>query len=62
MKMKKPKVIGCIIGLFYLPLGFYLMYLILAHINATELMWFVWIISIPLVIVISVIEKIIGAE
>lgn len=60
--MTKAKLIGGVIGLFYLPLGFYLMYLILAHIDATELMWFVWIISIPLVIVISLIEKVLGEE
>jgi len=60
--MTKAKLIGGVIGLFYLPLSFYLMYLILAHIDATELMWFVWVINIPLVIVISLIEKVLGEE
>jgi len=61
-KMNKAKVIGGIVGLLYLPLGFYLTYLTLAHINATELMWFVWIISIPMIIVVMLIQSVVREE
>jgi len=60
--MKSAKLIGVIIGLLYLPLMFYLWYLLLIHINATELMWFVWIIGIPIAVIIHIIEKIIEEE
>lgn len=60
--MNKAKLISGIVGLLYLPLGFYLTYLTLAHINATELMWFVWIISIPMIIVVILIQAVLGDE
>ena len=62
VKMNKAKLIGGIIGLLYLPLGFYLTYLTLAHIDATELMWFVWIISIPMIIVVILIQSVLGEK
>ena len=46
-----------VLGLMYLPLAFFLTYLILRHIHATELMWFVWIISIPLAVATNILAK-----
>lgn len=59
-QLSKGQVAGAIIGMLYMPLGFYLWYLLLKHVEATELMWFVWIISIPLVIVLKLLKDVAG--
>ena len=53
----KQTIASILLGLMYLPLAFFLMYLILKHIHATELMWFVWIISIPLALATNILAK-----
>jgi hypothetical protein len=62
VKMRKAALVGGMQGLLYLSLGFYLTYLTLVHITATELMWFVWIISILLINVLILINVILGEE
>lgn len=47
--MKKSlSIIGFFIGIVYLPLAWYASYLIYRHIGATELMWFLFWLNIPL--------------
>ena len=60
--IRKGRIIGAIIGMLYMPFGFYLWYLVLKHIQATDLMWFVWIISVPLAIVLKTIKDILGED
>ena len=57
------KVIGAILGLFVsLPIWFFLMYRVLEAVNATELMWFLYWIYLPVTILVSVITKIAEAD
>ena len=53
----KITIASIVLGLMYLPLAFFLMYLILKHIHATELMWFIWIISLPLALGVNILSK-----
>lgn len=53
----KQTIASVILGLMYLPLAFFLTYLILDRIHATDLMWFVWIIGIPLALATNVLSK-----
>jgi len=41
-----------------MPIWWYLLYKILQAINATELMWFLYFVYIPVAIVIAIISKI----
>jgi len=50
---------SCVLALGYLPLSLFLKYLILERIGATDLMWFVFIIEIPFIIVISAVSVLI---
>lgn len=53
------KVIAGILALFVtLPIWFFLFYKILEAVNASELMWFLFWIYVPVSIIISVISKI----
>ena len=45
-----------------LALSMFLTYKILTHIEATELMWFVFIINLPFAITIGVLSKTIGSK
>jgi len=46
-----------LIGLLSLVLTFFLNYLVLTQINATQLMWFVWLFNIPFVITATVLAS-----
>ncbi|MCK5293889.1 MAG: hypothetical protein KAJ49_04505 [Arcobacteraceae bacterium] len=57
--MNKWKTISLVLGLTtYLPIWFYLMYKILQYIEASELMWFLFWIYLPVTIIITIISKI----
>lgn len=58
--MNKWKIFSLILGLTtYLPIGFYLMYKVLKFVEATELMWFLFWIYVPVTIIISIITKVV---
>ena len=54
-------IIAVIIGLFYLSIGFYQQWLILAKIQGTDLMYFLFWMSVPLAIIINLITEAIKA-
>jgi hypothetical protein len=47
------------IGLISLPITIYGSWLLYKHVQATELMWFIWWLSMPLVIVTNLFAQII---
>lgn len=50
------KVLGLMLGIFVTtPIWFYLLYKILESVNASELMWFLYIAYIPTTIICSII-------
>lgn len=53
------KTISLIIGLFYLPISFYQMWLILDKIQATDLMYFLFWFSIPIATVVAILQEIV---
>lgn len=53
----KVKIVALLISLIYAPWWLYLSYLILQKIGATELMWFMFWVSIPLVFSVSILSK-----
>lgn len=57
--MNKWKIISLILGLTtYFPIWFYLMYKILQSVEASELMWFLFWVYIPVTIIITILTKI----
>jgi len=57
------KIVEACIGVFIvMPIWFYLLYKILVAINATELMWFLFWLHLPLSMFISVLSKIIESD
>lgn len=56
--MKGLKITIAIIGvLITLPISIYIQYKVLQKIDATELMWFLFYVNIPLIFLIQVISK-----
>jgi hypothetical protein len=54
------KVFTGLIGIIiYLPVMIYSSWLMYLHIGATELMWFLWWLQIPLMVVVQVINTIV---
>jgi len=51
------EVVSVTLGLLYFGFFMYLLYKILEHIHATELMWFLFVLLVPLGVVLTVIEK-----
>ena len=51
------EVVSVTIGLLYFGFFMYLWYKVLNHIHATELMWFLFVLLIPLGIALTIIEK-----
>lgn len=61
--MKKAKGIAAILSvLVVLPIWFYLFYKVLAAVNASELMWFLYWIYLPVALIASLLTKIAGEE
>ncbi len=58
--MNKWKVISLVLGLTtYMPIWFYLMFKILEAVEATELMWFLFWVYVPVAIVMTIINKVV---
>jgi len=57
------KVLAIIIGLLsvfiILPVQFYLQYQVLARVNATELMWFLFWVNLPLIVLMQIVNKLV---
>jgi len=51
------EVVSVTLGLLYFGFFMYLLYKILEHIHATELMWFLFVLLLPLGVVLTIIEK-----
>jgi hypothetical protein len=61
--MKALKIImGLVVILVSMPIAVYLQYKILTLVNATELMWFLFWVNVPLVILMQAISKIAEAQ
>jgi len=58
--MRAARIIIAILGLFVtIPITFYLQYKVLALVNATDLMWFLFWINVPVFILIQIISKVV---
>ena len=61
--MNKAMAINGILAIFFVtPIWFYLMYQILVRVNATELMFFLFWIYVPVSIIVQIISKITEME
>ncbi len=60
--MKKSKIISAILGLIGVSIGLYLTYWIISQLNADRLIWFLFIIYVPIVIIVSIIQKLVEDE
>lgn len=59
MKNTALKLVSLVVALIYLPWSLFLTYLILEKIDASELMWFLFILLIPIALVTSILSKVI---
>ena len=50
--------ISVVFGLLVLPFSIYGSWLLYHHVQATDLMWFIWWITIPLLIISQVVKEI----
>ncbi len=57
--MKKSKIISAILGLLAIPISLYITYWILLQLNPDRLIWFLFIIYIPLIFIVALIQKLI---
>jgi len=62
MKSKLEIAVGLLSLLITLPIWYYLFYKILVMVGATELMWFLYWIYVPVGVVLATISKIIEAK
>jgi len=60
--MTKSKIISTILSLMALPVSFYITYWIISQLDADRLIWFLFWIYVPLVIIVIIISKIGGEE
>lgn len=61
--MNKTKLVTALMYLLIVtPIWFYLLYKILVAVNASELMWFLYWIYLPMVIVTGVVTKLVSDE
>lgn len=61
--MKTTKLwVAVLIALIYFPLSFFLQFKILETINASELMWFIFILQVPVLITQAIISKLAERE
>jgi membrane protein insertase Oxa1/YidC/SpoIIIJ len=62
-EVKKANAVAGILATFVvMPIWFYLLYKVLAAVNATELMWFLYWIYLPAALIVSIIRAVIGKE
>jgi hypothetical protein len=52
--------IGLIALFITLPLNLYGSYLLYKHVHATEIMWFIWWINLPVIILTSIITTVVN--
>ena len=55
--MKTSKIIAAIIGTLTLPVYFYLLYWIISQLNPDRLIWFLFWMYVPIIIIIQIINK-----
>lgn len=61
--MKAAKIISTLLGLFLsMPIWFYLLYKILEAVHASELMWFLYWVYVPLTLMVTAIIKIVDND
>jgi len=60
--MKKSKIISAIVGLLAIPISLYLTYWILSQLNPDRLIWFLYWTWVPMVIFVSLIQKLVEDE
>lgn len=61
--MKTLKIVALVSGLFIgLPIQFYLMYRILIAVEATPVMWVLWVVSIPIAPFVQLVAKVAEGE
>jgi hypothetical protein len=53
----KVKIASLIVSLWYLPFSLFLTYLILVKINASDLMWFLYWMLLPMVFLAGILSK-----
>ena len=62
-KMSKSKTIAGILGLIiYVPINLYISYWMLSQLNPDRLIWFLWIMQIPIVVIIRLLTDIFYEE
>ena len=50
-------IISIMLRLLYVSFYLYLWYKVLQHINATELMWFLYVLIVPLAALVAIVEE-----
>ncbi len=61
--MKAAKIIAGILGVFVvMPIWYYLVYQLLVRTNATELMWFLYWVYLPVGIFVAILNKVVEAN
>ncbi len=60
--MKTSKKVSVIIGLLTIPISLYLTYWILSQLNPDRLIWFLYWIWVPMIIIVTIIQKIVEDE
>jgi Na+/proline symporter len=61
--MKKTTIVAIILGLLVeLPIWFYLLYWFISHSNPDRLVWFLFWIYVPTLIITTILSKIIGED
>lgn len=51
------KLLVALVGLLSFPISFWLQYQVFTRVEATELMWFLYWVNVPLIVLISVFQK-----
>ena len=57
--MKALKVLVGMVGLFWLPFQIYMSWLLYRHVQATELMWFLWWVHVPVLVFTSLMTSVV---
>ncbi len=57
--MKKSKIVSAVVGILALPISLYLTYWILTQLNPDRLIWFLYWMMVPMIIFVSIVQKLI---
>lgn len=60
--MKKSRIISALLGLLAVPINLYLFYWIISQLEADRLIWFLFIIYVPLIIIVVIMQKLVEDE